>query len=464
MRAQVACPDLNVPVVTQLRREVRPSRRALILTDLKNSLLAIEVARHVVGNLVAAAGHTGTVGSAMAVDERAVGNEWIENEQRVRVRRAERASLTVERAGTPGSVRVSFVGDAEIVGWIISDVSDRSALDERCPAWSSRPATLGGDLNDSVGSRRPVLRRRGGALQNLEGLDVFHIDIIEPGRHLTTNSDRGRSGSAAVADVVVEPYPVDHDQRLIGQRDGGRSTDADPGRGAHRSACLLHVDARHLAREQLTHVLGAGDLLWLWLQRRYCGSDFAFPLGLAGCRRHHLLEADGSRREGEVGFGSSARGYIDCLARCLIAESQRTHLVLARSYRRNSVSAVVSGDCASRRTDNLDLRRRDRSARGNVDDAPANRPRVLRANSRGDACKQCCHRRAGMEQPSYMLVHTASESVPRVRNRDAAGCRVALSTTTPVRRRAKSDGCAGDGVDGISSRTGRLMPASRGSP
>src|SRR5438105_2546826 len=134
MRAQVACPDLNVPVVAQLRREVRPSRRALILTDLKNSLLAIEVAGHVVGNLVAATRDTGAVGSAVSVDERAVCDQRIENEQRVWVRRAKPARLTVERTGTPGPVRVSFVRNAKIVGRIIRDVSDRSAFHECRPA------------------------------------------------------------------------------------------------------------------------------------------------------------------------------------------------------------------------------------------------------------------------------------------------------------------------------------------
>src|SRR5947209_10868341 len=118
MRAQVACSDLNVPVVAQLRREVRPSRRALIPTDLKNSLLAIEVAGHVVGDLVAAAGDTGAVGSAVSVDERTVRHQGIENQQRVRVWRAKPARLTVERTGTPGPVRVSFVRNAKIVGRI----------------------------------------------------------------------------------------------------------------------------------------------------------------------------------------------------------------------------------------------------------------------------------------------------------------------------------------------------------
>src|SRR5207237_6447044 len=97
-------------------------------------------------------------------------------------------------------------------------------------------------------------------------------------------------------------------------------------------------------------------------------------------------------------------------------------------------------------------------------DAPANAPRVLRANGGDDADKQRRHCRAGMEQPSYMLVHTPSDSFPLMRNRDAADCRFAPSTTARVRRRAKSLGCAGDGVDVISSRIGRLMPASCGSP
>src|SRR5438105_15892319 len=106
MRGQVACPDLNVPVVAQLRREVRPSRRALILTDLENSLLAIEVAGYVVGNLVAAASHAGAVGATVSCDEWAVCDQRIENEERVRVWRAKRACLTVERTGTPRPVRV----------------------------------------------------------------------------------------------------------------------------------------------------------------------------------------------------------------------------------------------------------------------------------------------------------------------------------------------------------------------
>src|SRR5438445_192590 len=464
MRGQIARSDLNVPVVGQLRRQVCPARRALVLTDLKNSLLAIKVAGHVVGNLVAPARNTGAVGATMSVDERAVRNQRIENEQRVRIWRAERACLTVEGAGTPRSVRVSFVRDAEIVGWIISDVSDRAALDECRPPWSSRPSTLGGDLNDSVGGRRSVLRRRGGTLQNFECLYVFRVDVIEPRRHLAANSDRRRTGSAAIADVVVETNSVDHDQRLIGQRNGRRSTDPDSGCRADRSTGLLHIYARYFAREQLTHVLGAGDLFRLRLQRRYCGSDFAFPLLLSGGCRHHLLEADGGRREGEVGLRRSARRYIDRLTRCLIAESQRTHLVLPGTHRCNSISTVVTSDGTACGADNLDLRRCDGSVRSSVDDAPANCPRVLRANSRDDARKQHRHRRAGMEQPSYMLVHTASDSFPRVRNRNAASCRAALSTTTRVRRRAKSDGRAGDGVDGISSRIGRLMPASCGSP
>src|SRR5947199_10062961 len=122
-------------------------------------------------------------------------------------------------------------------------------------------------------------------------------------------------------------------------------------------------------------------------------------------------------------------------------------MIMARPHCRDSIAAVVTSDGTPCRADNLDLRGCDGGVGRGVYDAPANDPRVLRATGRDDACKQRRRRRAGIKQPSYMLVHTASMSVPRVRKRDATGCRIALSTTTRMRCRAKSLGCAGDGVD-----------------
>src|SRR6476660_6430664 len=103
MPRQVARSKLDVPVVAHLHRQVCPPRGALLLTDLENALLLVVVPGHVVGDLVGAASHAGTVGSAVSIDERAVRHQRVENEQRIWVRSAEPARLAVQRAGTPAA-------------------------------------------------------------------------------------------------------------------------------------------------------------------------------------------------------------------------------------------------------------------------------------------------------------------------------------------------------------------------
>ena len=80
VRGQIARAELNVPVIAQLHRNVCPPRCALVLTDLEYSLLAVVVARHVVGNHIAAARDTGAIGSAMSIDERTIDDERIEDQ------------------------------------------------------------------------------------------------------------------------------------------------------------------------------------------------------------------------------------------------------------------------------------------------------------------------------------------------------------------------------------------------
>src|SRR5437667_9544349 len=98
MRREIAGTDLNVPVVAHLNRKIRSARCALVLADLEYALLAVEVTTEVVSDLVAATGDARAVGSAMPVDEWAVGAKRTEHHERIRIRRTQAARLTVERA------------------------------------------------------------------------------------------------------------------------------------------------------------------------------------------------------------------------------------------------------------------------------------------------------------------------------------------------------------------------------
>ena len=149
--------------------------------------------------------------------------ERVEGRESARIRGAESECLAVEIAES--CLRADRVCAASyqprpglgkirrISGYIL----DLAAFKKSAPPRRAGPSTLGRDLDNTIRGGRTVLRGCRGALENLHGLDVFRIDVVETRRHLATYADRGRTADVVLADTVVELDAVDDDQRLVAQ-------------------------------------------------------------------------------------------------------------------------------------------------------------------------------------------------------------------------------------------------------
>ena len=176
----------------------------------------------------------------MAGDERAELLERIEGRESASIRGAESERLAVEIAESCLRAARACPGLGEIrriSGYIL----DLAAFKKGVPPCRTSASTLGRDLDDTVRGGRTVLRGCRRALENLHGLDVFRIDVVEARRHLATYADRGRTANVVLADAVVELDSVDDDQRLVAQRNRIGAPDSNARGPADRTAGLAHI-------------------------------------------------------------------------------------------------------------------------------------------------------------------------------------------------------------------------------
>jgi hypothetical protein len=256
----------------------------------------------------------------MPRDERTELHERVERRESTSIRSAESERLAVEIAESclPAARARSRLGEIRRIG---SHILDLAALDEGVPSGRPGASTLGRDLDDTIRGGRTVLRGCRGALENLHGLDVFRIYVVETRRYLTPYADRGRTANVVLADTVVELDAVDDDQRLVAERNGIGAADSNARGSAHGTAGLADIHPGNFSGEQLAHRLSTGDLVGSWLESRDGRSDFAFPLPLAGRCGDDLLEAHRRRDECEVELICAAGGHLDRPRRGLEAET-----------------------------------------------------------------------------------------------------------------------------------------------
>src|SRR4051794_2641240 len=95
-------------------------------------------------------------------------------------------------------------------------------------------AALGDDLDDPRRRVGAVQRRRRWTLHDLDALDVFRIQIVQPTDALATGARRPPTAvsTRAVRDARIDAHTVDEHERIIRQGDGRRAANSNPRRGA----------------------------------------------------------------------------------------------------------------------------------------------------------------------------------------------------------------------------------------
>ena len=109
------------------------------------------------------------------------------------------------------------------------------------------PATLRDDLNDAIRRLRAIERRGGGSLDDLDALDLFRIDVVDPACAATASLHRSLRG------IAVHAHAVDVDDRIIAQRETARAPNADLCARADLAGRGQHDDAGRSSPDELVH-------------------------------------------------------------------------------------------------------------------------------------------------------------------------------------------------------------------
>ena len=154
-------------------------------------------------------------------------------------------------------------------------------------------------MDDAVGCLRAIERRRGGALEHLDALDVVGIEIVEAVGGRTT---RERAAGDLVPDTLrVRPFrraridadAVDVHDWTLAQAEAGGPTNAEIARCPGAATDAHRAQTGDLRRQRLSDV-GDGDLL---LHLRHVDdahrrADLPFLDGAASSGDHDLIELD----------------------------------------------------------------------------------------------------------------------------------------------------------------------------
>src|SRR5438045_4023929 len=103
-----------------------------------------------------------------------------------------------------------------------------SAIDLEGPLWFSGVAVLREDLNYARRRFRAIQRRRRGALDDFDSLDVVRIDVVHRARDVVAAAQIG-AGDWYVALIAVasEAHAIDVNERLVAHRDAHVAAKAD---------------------------------------------------------------------------------------------------------------------------------------------------------------------------------------------------------------------------------------------
>jgi hypothetical protein len=223
--------DRELDPVGELLIDVGPQRLLLVPGIDGDALVVLDQAGDVVAGLLGAAAHAGRglVGQRLpAVDlvldvEAATRLEQRGDQRRVAV---DRECLRQRVEGPPPQ--------------LVRAAEHPEALGE-AELRLAGLAFLGGDDHDAVGGLGAVDRRRRAALQDLDPLDVFGVEVRDAvGRvvlipRVAARLGRGDRVGAVRDRVIADHHPVDHEERVGARVDRGDASEVDLDAAARRA-------------------------------------------------------------------------------------------------------------------------------------------------------------------------------------------------------------------------------------
>ena len=208
------------------------------------------------------------------------------------------------------------------------------------------------DDDRAPGRARPVERRRGGAPQHRDLIDVGEVEVHAAVAGLPATVD---ASARLGVQIDADRYAVDDEQRLARPREGGLPADLD-GRGSARATARLNdLDARGLALQRL-HEVDLGRSLQRLRGHRLdrVGERALLPLQAQG-GHHQPLDRDRLRGEREVGRHGATLRDRHLLLRRRVAQEPHAHRVGAGRHVQQHVASLGVAQVAAGRAVEADL-------------------------------------------------------------------------------------------------------------
>ena len=172
-------------------------------------------------------------------------------------------------AGAKPGIEVEIIHRAVRVDLLVGH-DERIALEPACrselrrlahrlvrlerPAGATGLATLGKDLDHTGRRFGAVQRRRGGALDHLDAVDVRGIDVVERAVRGVVAVARVARGKGVLGEAVaLDAHAVHVDERLVALGSRHVAAQADGRAAAHAAAVAGNREASRLALEQIVH-------------------------------------------------------------------------------------------------------------------------------------------------------------------------------------------------------------------
>ena len=233
------------------------------------------------------------------------------------------------------------------------------------------------DLDHAGGRLGTVQRRRGGALDDLDPLDVRGVDGIQgAGDVVTAPAGVSRGRHVLVERVAANTDAVDVDERLVAHGDRDVATQADLRSTArhartlhHRHACDPGLQERIYVRQGFDHVgdFDPGDRV----------ADLPTTGGACGARDDDLVEAQRLDPHGEVLRHGAAGGHVDLDILRTESETLDSERVTPDRDVQDDKATSRGRDGPEAGVDQIDLRGPDARTRSPLRYGPSNRSGLL---------------------------------------------------------------------------------------
>ena len=355
--------DRQIHQPTDLVMQVRPQAGFLEVVRFVHAFLAFKVAGDVKCGDVAPPQRTHAVVLTHALTKRRVLHQRVEavdlhDGARTSGHRRQAARRAV------GALR-------EVVRRVVRDVVERSPFGVGRPLRGSRASLLGAILDHAVGRVGSVEHGGRRTLDDLDGRDVLRVDVVDARRRLAPREVVEAAGLRG----VVHPDPVQHDDRLVRERQAGGTADADARAAAGCAAALHHLHARDARIEEVGGVGRGRQLGDLGrIDRGHVVPQLALLLFLPRGRYDDHVERHRRGREREIERRRLPRGHRDRLRRRREPDESDLHLVRAGRHVGNAVPSLAAGAGLQARAHDEHRRSRDRLLIRLVRDLPGHGP------------------------------------------------------------------------------------------